>query len=139
MAEKGHRGFALMNPDRQREIARLGGKAAHAKGSAHEFTAEEARDAGRRGGLSVSQRREHMAEIGRHGGRARRRKSTRQPSDISGQDASPVVGSNPDSDATLSSGQPGENLPNYRTSNTPAEPDQLDSFGGGEEDSGDVS
>jgi len=44
------RGFASMEPDRQREIARLGGRAAHARGTAHEWTSEEARIAGRKGG-----------------------------------------------------------------------------------------
>ena len=62
-----------MDPDRQREIARRGGKAAHEKGTAHQFTSEEARDAGRKGGQIVSQHREHMVEIGRNGGRAKRR------------------------------------------------------------------
>jgi general stress protein YciG len=58
-----------MDPDKQRSIASKGGKAAHAKGTAHEFTSEEAREAGRRGGMVVSQNREHMATIGREGGR----------------------------------------------------------------------
>jgi len=40
------RGFASMDPARQREIASEGGKAAHQKGTAHEFTSEEARRAG---------------------------------------------------------------------------------------------
>jgi general stress protein YciG len=44
------RGFASMDPAKQREIASKGGKAAHAKGTAHEFTSEEAREAGRKGG-----------------------------------------------------------------------------------------
>jgi len=44
------RGFASMDPDKQRKIASKGGKAAHAKGTAHEFTSEEARRAGRKGG-----------------------------------------------------------------------------------------
>jgi len=58
-----------MDPDKQRTIASKGGNAAHAKGTAHEFTSEEAREAGRRGGMVVSQNREHMATIGREGGR----------------------------------------------------------------------
>ena len=41
-----NRGFASMDPERQREIASQGGKAAHQKGTAHEFTSEEARRAG---------------------------------------------------------------------------------------------
>ena len=64
------RGFASMDPERQRQIAREGGKAAHVKGTAHEFNSEEARNAGRKGGETVSRDREHMAEIGRKGGRS---------------------------------------------------------------------
>ena len=44
------RGFAAMDPRAQREIASVGGRAAHASGHAHEFTSEEAREAGRKGG-----------------------------------------------------------------------------------------
>jgi uncharacterized protein len=44
------RGFASMDPERQREIASMGGRAAHEKGTAHEFTPEEARRAGEKGG-----------------------------------------------------------------------------------------
>jgi general stress protein YciG len=47
---KSERGFAAMDPSRQREIASEGGKAAHQSGNAHEFTSEEAREAGRKGG-----------------------------------------------------------------------------------------
>src|SRR6476620_3249056 len=42
-----NRGFASMDPQRQREIASEGGRAAHRAGTAHEFTSEEAREAGR--------------------------------------------------------------------------------------------
>lgn len=45
-----NRGFASMDPAKQREIASKGGKAAHQAGTAHEFTPEEAREAGRKGG-----------------------------------------------------------------------------------------
>jgi len=45
-----NRGFASMDENKQREIASQGGKAAHEKGSAHEFSSEEAREAGRKGG-----------------------------------------------------------------------------------------
>jgi len=68
MAKK-DRGFASMSPEKRREIASKGGRAAHAKGTAHEFTSEEAREAGRKGGQKVSQNREHMAAIGAKGGR----------------------------------------------------------------------
>jgi uncharacterized protein len=44
------RGFASMDPKRQREIASEGGRAAHIHGTAHEWTSEEARQAGRKGG-----------------------------------------------------------------------------------------
>lgn len=47
---KERRGFASMSPERQKEIASKGGRAAHAKGTAHEWTPEEARSAGRKGG-----------------------------------------------------------------------------------------
>jgi general stress protein YciG len=88
-----NRGFASMDEEKQREIASIGGKAAHEKGTAHEFTpeeareagskggkvahekgtahewdSEEAREAGRKGGQAVSKDREHMSEIGRKGG-----------------------------------------------------------------------
>jgi len=46
------RGFASMDPERQRQIASRGGKAAHASGNAHQFNAIEAREAGRKGGLA---------------------------------------------------------------------------------------
>jgi general stress protein YciG len=45
--QNSNRGFASMDPQRQREIASEGGRAAHEKGTAHEFTSEEAREAGR--------------------------------------------------------------------------------------------
>jgi len=64
------RGFASMDPDKQREIASKGGRAAHKKGTAHEFSSEEARAAGLKGGEKVSQNREHMSQIGSRGGRA---------------------------------------------------------------------
>lgn len=54
---KEDRGFASMDPDKQREIARKGGRAAHEKGTAHEWTSDEARNAGRKGGLVSHQRR----------------------------------------------------------------------------------
>ena len=51
------RGFSSMDPSKQREIASKGGKAAHEKGTAHEFTSEEARIAGRKGGAASRLRR----------------------------------------------------------------------------------
>lgn len=94
-SSKGEQGFASMDEEKQREIASKGGKAAHKKGTAHEFTSEEAREAGqkggqvahekgtaheftseeareagRKGGEAVSKDREHMSEIGRKGGKS---------------------------------------------------------------------
>jgi general stress protein YciG len=60
-----------MDPARQREIASKGGRAAHEKGTAHEWSAGEAREAGRKGGVTVSRDRDHMAAIGREGGESR--------------------------------------------------------------------
>ena len=68
---KSARGFASMDESKQKEIASKGGRAAHAKGTAHEFDSGEARAAGRKGGMAVSRNREHMAAIGRRGGEAR--------------------------------------------------------------------
>ena len=48
---KERRGFASMTPERQREIASKGGRAAHQKGTAHQWNTDEAREAGRKGGL----------------------------------------------------------------------------------------
>lgn len=61
---KSNRGFASMDPQRQREIASEGGRAAHEKGTAHEFTSEEAREAGRKGGQARSQKRNAMKSAG---------------------------------------------------------------------------
>jgi len=70
-SRKSARGFASMDQSKQKEIASKGGRAAHAKGTAHEFDSGEARAAGRKGGMAVSRNREHMAAIGRRGGEAR--------------------------------------------------------------------
>jgi general stress protein YciG len=71
------RGFASMDPERQREIASQGGKAAHQKGTAHEFTSEEARVAGSKGGKAAHQKgtahqfnSQEAREAGRKGGQA---------------------------------------------------------------------
>ena len=76
--KRSNRGFASMDASRQREIASKGGKAAHAKGTAHEWTPDEARVAGRKGGEAVSRDRAHMAAIGREGGGARGRNARAQ-------------------------------------------------------------
>src|ERR1700722_17782037 len=91
-------GFASMDSGKQKEIARKGGMAAHRKGTAHEFTADEARAAGKKGGERVSANRSHMAEIGRLGGQrsAQRRRENR---DMAGSATGPsemAKQSNPD-------------------------------------------
>ena len=82
---RSNRGFASMDRGKQREIASKGGKAAHAKGTAHEFDSDEARNAGRKGGQAVSRNREHMAMIGRRGGEARGHSRTRTPAQTNTQ------------------------------------------------------
>jgi uncharacterized protein len=72
VTDTSNRGFASMDNQTQREIASRGGKAAHERGTAHEFSSEEARKAGRKGGQAVSRDRQHMAEIDRKGGEASR-------------------------------------------------------------------
>lgn len=72
---RSNRGFASMDRERQREIASKGGRAAHRKGTAHQWSADEAREAGRKGGTSVSRDREHMAAIGREGGASAHRRA----------------------------------------------------------------
>ena len=54
------RGFASMEQTKQREIASKGGKAAHQKGTAHEWTSEEAREAGRKGGMASHRRKQEQ-------------------------------------------------------------------------------
>ena len=70
-----------MSPEKQREIASKGGRAAHEKGTAHEWTPEEARNAGRKGG-----------QISRGG---RGRLITPAAPDVNNESAAPVSGSEP--------------------------------------------
>jgi len=65
------RGFAGMDPEKLKALSSKGGKAAHEKGTAHEFSADEAKSAGQKGGAVVSRDRKHMADIGREGGKSR--------------------------------------------------------------------
>lgn len=92
MAEKEKRGFASMDRQKQREIASKGGRAAHAMGTAHEFTSEEARAAGRKGGEAVSRNRQHMAEIGRRGGQRSRSGKNLQQNSGEGQERAAAAG-----------------------------------------------
>jgi general stress protein YciG len=61
MSEVHTRGFASMDQRKQRDIASKGGKAAHQRGTAHEWTREEAREAGRKGGRSAKRARKARA------------------------------------------------------------------------------
>ena len=96
MANTSKRGFASMDPNKQREIASKGGRAAHAKGTAHEFTTDEARVAGRKGGEAVSRDRAHMSAIGREGGHSRGRTRQTPPAGGNGNQgvntSSPQIG-----------------------------------------------
>ena len=85
MADKSKRGFGSMDINKRREIASKGGKAAHAKGSAHRFTPEEAREAGRKGGQAAHQKGtaheftpEEASYAGRKGGKASGQRETGQ-------------------------------------------------------------
>ena len=64
---KEDRGFASMDRSKQREIASKGGKAAHQKGTAHEWTSEEAREAGRKGGMASHRRKQQQQQGGESG------------------------------------------------------------------------
>ena len=59
---KEDRGFASMDRNKQKEIASKGGKAAHQKGTAHEWTSEEAREAGRKGGMASHRRKQEQQQ-----------------------------------------------------------------------------
>jgi general stress protein YciG len=83
------RGFASMDPDRQREIASKGGRAAHKKGAAHQWTREEAQAAGRKGGL------------------ARHRKMSSPSTDVIAAEGMPPADSLPPDDGL----PPGDRLP----------------------------
>jgi general stress protein YciG len=89
------RGFASMDPSKQREIASKGGRAAHAKGTAHEFTSDEARVAGRKGGEAVSRDRAHMAAIGREGGHSRGARARAAAGSSGNTDVAQGTGSQP--------------------------------------------
>lgn len=67
------KGFASMTLEQKKAIAAAGGHAAHAKGNAYKFDSVTAKEAGRKGGRSISQDKEHMATIGQKGGLARSR------------------------------------------------------------------
>ena len=129
MAEKSTRGFASMSAEKQRAIASKGGKAAHAKGTAHEFTPEEARAAGRKGGQAAHERGtahqftpEEARAAGRKGGQSSRggaAMSTAQKTQpgmtptgqngasMPGRENQPLAGSNTPNGQTAPQGNPG--------------------------------
>lgn len=82
---KEDRGFASMDRAKQREIASKGGKAAHQKGTAHEWTSEEARDAGRKGGIASHQRRREIGGLGSDEGSSSGPEPTRSPDALGGE------------------------------------------------------
>lgn len=59
---KARRGFAAMTPERQREIGSQGGRAAHQQGVAHEWSREEARAAGKKGGQVSGRKRSSLSD-----------------------------------------------------------------------------
>src|SRR6478752_2229002 len=93
------RGFASMDAEKQRSIASLGGRAAHRLGTAHEFSSDEAREAGRKGGEAVSANRAHMAAIGRKGGEASHRGSAATRATEASQTISPRIPMQREADA----------------------------------------
>ena len=133
MASTSKRGFASMDPGKQKEIASKGGRAAHAKGTAHEFTSDEARVAGRKGGEAVSRDRAHMSAIGREGGHSRGRTRQAQGSQGMGGGADlergGYIGHGSDRESTSSS--TGSNLGrNEQRNESPASRNESGSFGG---------
>lgn len=68
MTTEPKRGFAALTPERRREVASAGGKAAQASGRGHRFTSEEASAAGAKGGATLAARPGYMSELGRKGG-----------------------------------------------------------------------
>jgi general stress protein YciG len=79
--QPGKRGLAALTPEQRKEIARRGGQAVQGSGKAHKFTQEEARAGGKKGGLTVSRDRAHMAKIGHRGAVSprRQRAKTQRP------------------------------------------------------------
>src|SRR5438552_6061112 len=96
MPGKQPRGFAAMDREKQRQIASKGGRAAHAKGTAHEFTPEEARAAGRKGGQAAHAKGtaheftpEEAREAGRKGGQSSHGGSMSNPTNPPNNAANP--------------------------------------------------
>ena len=89
--EKGEsrgRGFAGMDRERQRQISSQGGKAAHQKGTAHEFDSNEAREAGRKGGMVSGGRRRAREQAQGRPSQPERENTERESSEAEGTDTS---------------------------------------------------
>jgi general stress protein YciG len=86
-AESRGRGFASMDRERQREISSQGGKAAHQKGTAHEFDSNEAREAGRKGGMVSGGRRRSRDAANTNGGEAARPEGPSEENPSKGSEA----------------------------------------------------
>jgi general stress protein YciG len=121
MAKK--RGFASMDSAKQREIASKGGKAAHEKGTAHQFTPDEARAAGRRGGQAAHFKgtahkftSEEARAAGRKGGRSGRSTSVTGPD--TGSTPTPLPAEQPETPMTETGGPGAFNEPPESTSNS---------------------
>ena len=94
--EKGEsrgRGFAGMDPERQRQISSQGGKAAHQKGTAHEFDSNEAREAGRKGGMVSGGRRRAREQQAQQGHPSREPESSERESESEESSSSTETGS----------------------------------------------
>ena len=94
--EKGEsrgRGFAGMDPERQRQISSQGGKAAHQKGTAHEFDSNEAREAGRKGGMVSGGRRRAREQQSQQGHPSREPESSERESESEESSSSTETGS----------------------------------------------
>jgi len=76
-----------MDRTKQREIASKGGKAAHQKGTAHEWTSEEAREAGRKGGMASHRRKQQQQSGGESGGSGGSNSTLENPTDTGDQGA----------------------------------------------------
>jgi general stress protein YciG len=130
MAEKSRRGFAAMDREKQRQIASKGGKAAHAKGSAHEFTSDQARDAGRKGGRAAHARgtahkftSQEAQEAGRKGGLNSHRAAAARRSSGDEPDSDQPIETGAGNHSATPPGQPmperaSENLAEQRAANT---------------------
>ena len=88
-APKTARGFARMSPEERKRVASMGGKTSHGKGTAHKFTSEQGAEAGKKGGGHWRDNPDHLSEIGRKGGLAKKgyRKRPQPAADTPGEDS----------------------------------------------------